>query len=201
MSEIADRYRLRAQAFEQKVAAVAPAHWANQSPCAEWRARDVVGHIIDMHGVMLRPLGRHLSEAPSLTDDPLGAFRTARADVEAVLDDPELATMECSTPMGPMTIAEHIDGVVSPDLVVHGWDLASATHQDDTIDPDEVERMWPMAQSIGEEMRTPGAFGPGIVVFGPAVTVPDDAPLQDRLLGLLGRDPAFGQPPSAGQGG
>lgn len=26
-------------------------------------------------------------------------------------------------------------------------------------------------------------------VYGPAVPVPDDAPLQDRLLGLVGRDP------------
>ena len=38
-------------------------------------------------------------------------------------------------------------------------------------------------------MRIPDAFGPGIVVFGPEVPVPDDAPLQDRLLGLMGRDP------------
>jgi hypothetical protein len=38
-------------------------------------------------------------------------------------------------------------------------------------------------------MRTPGKFGPGIVVYGPEVPVPADAPLQDRLLGLIGRDP------------
>ena len=41
----------------------------------------------------------------------------------------------------------------------------------------------------GNPKRTPGAFGPGVVVFGPRVIVPDDAPMQDRLLGLLGRDP------------
>ncbi|MDP9145742.1 MAG: TIGR03086 family protein, partial [Actinomycetota bacterium] len=77
----------------------------------------------------------------------------------------------------------------STDMVIHGWDLARATGQDDTIDPDEVARMWPEAQGIGEEMRTPDFFGPGIVVFGPEVTVAADAPLQDRLLGLLGRYP------------
>jgi len=31
-----------------------------------------------------------------------------------------------------------------------------------------------------------------IGVFGPAVNVPADAPLQDRLLGLTGRDPYAG---------
>ena len=189
MSEISDRYRRRADSFEAKVANVASDQWSNQSPCAEWQARDVVGHIVDMHGVMLRPLDRPLSPAPSIQEDPLAAFRSARADIEALLDDPALADMECDTPMGKMTIAEHIDGVVSLDMVIHGWDLAKATGQDDTMDPQEVARMWPSMQSIPDEMRIPGAFGPGVVVFGPEVEVPAEAPLQDRLLGVLGRQP------------
>lgn len=189
MNEIADRYRRRADAFEAKVVSVAPSQWSDQSPCEDWTARDVVGHVVDMHGVMLRPLDRLLTDSPSIDDDPLNAYRSARVDVEALLDDPELAATECDTPMGRITVEQHIDDVVSIDLVIHGWDLARATGQDDTIDPDEVERMWPTAQSIPDEMRTPGAFGPGIVVFGPEVPVPSDSSLQDRLLGLLGRDP------------
>lgn len=191
MSEIADRYRRRADAFEAKVANVAPDRWSDQSPCDDWKARDVVGHIIDMHEVMLRPLGRSLSPAPSIDDDPLGTFRAARADVEAVLADPVLAATECDTPMGRMTLEQHIDGVVSEDMVLHGWDLARATGQDDTIDPAEIDRLWPGIQDMPPEMHIPGAFGPGIVVFGPEVKVPDDAPLQDRVLGCLGRDPAW----------
>lgn len=187
--EISDRYRRRADIFEALVANVAADRWSSPSPCDDWDARGVVGHIIDMHGVMLNPLGRELSPAPTLDADPLGAFRAARADVEAVLADPVTAQHECDTPMGRMTVAEHVDGVVSEDMVIHGWDLARATGQDDTIDPAEVERLWPSVQDMPEEMRTPGAFGPGIVVFGPEVAVPADAPLQDRLMGKFGRDP------------
>lgn len=189
MSEIADRYRRRADAFEAKVTAVRSDQWSNASPCAEWDARGVVQHIVDMHGVMLRPFDRPLSPAPSMNDDPLGAFRAARADVEAILDDPAQRTQVHDTPGGRMTVEEHIDQVVSTDMVIHGWDLARATGQDDTIDPAEVERLWPEMQAIPDEMRIPGAFGPGIVVFGPLVDVPEDASLQDRLLGQLGRDP------------
>jgi len=112
-----------------------------------------------------------------------------------VLDDPVPAAIECDTPNGRMTLERQIDEVTSDDLPQHGWDLARATGQDDTIDARDVERLWSITTAIPSEMmekyRTPGAFGPGIEVFGPEVKVPDSAPLQHRLLGLIGRDPAW----------
>jgi len=195
MTGIADRYRRRADAFERRIAAVAPGQWSNPSPCAAWTARDVVDHIVTMHGVMLRPLDREIGGAPPVEDDPLGAFRAARAAVEAVLGDPVLAATSSGTPAGPMTAEEQIDQVVSDDMPMHGWDLARATGQDDTIDPADVEHLWATALAVPAEVmekyRTPGAFGPGVEVYGPEVKVDEDAPLQDRLLGLIGRDPAW----------
>ena len=190
---VAGRYRLRAERFERYVAAVSPDQWSNPSPCDKWTARDIVQHIIDMHGVMLRPLDRALSPAPSVHDDPLAAFKAARADIETILADPQLAGQEGDTPSGRLTTEQHIDRVPSADMVFHGWDLARATGQDATMDPDEVQSTWDGLMSMPpeflEQLRTPGAFGPGIEVFGPEVTVPADAPLQDRLLGAIGREP------------
>ena len=189
MGEIAERYRRRADAFEQKVAAVAPDQWENQSPCAKWTARDVVEHVVTMHGVMLTPVFRKLEPA----DDPLSAFQEARAAIEDVLDDPIAALTESDTPGGRMTVEQHIDQVVSDDLVLHGWDLARATAQDETIEPVDIERLWATEVTIPPDLmakyRTPGAFGEGIEVYGAEVPVASDAPLQDRLLGLLGRQP------------
>jgi uncharacterized protein (TIGR03086 family) len=171
VNAIRDRYRRHADDFERKVAGVRPDQWSNQSPCEAWDARDVVDHIVSMHGYMLRPVDRVPSPAPSVKDDPLAAFRAARADVESVLDDPELAGSECDTPNGRMTVEQQIDEVVSDDLVLHGWDLARATGQDDTMDAVDVERLWSITTAIPAELmekyRTPGAFGPGIEVFGP----------------------------------
>lgn len=189
MSPPAERYRRRADAFEAKVVAVAPDQWSNQSPCENWDARGVVEHIVFMHSVMLRPFGRELTQAPTVAQDPVAAFRAARADVEPLLADPGVADSPVPTPMGEMSFGEHVDGVVSADLVLHGWDLAKATGQDATMDATEVERSWPGVSAMGPEMHTPDFFGPGITVFGPVVPVPDDAPLQDRLLGAIGRDP------------
>jgi uncharacterized protein (TIGR03086 family) len=196
VSEIAERYRRRADAFERTVAAVRPGQWSDPSPCAAWTARDVVAHIVGMHEAMLRPLGRGLDPAPSVDDDPLEAFRAARTAVEAVLDDPASAGQECDTPAGRLSAEEHIDQVVSDDLVVHRWDLARATGQDGAMHPDDVARLWATTTAIPADLmarfRTPGAFGPGIEVYGPEVEVDRAAPLQDRLLGVLGRDPAWG---------
>jgi uncharacterized protein (TIGR03086 family) len=189
MGEIAERYQRRAGQFEQKVAAVQPDQWGNQSPCAQWSARDVVDHVVMMHGVMIMPVGRTLEAA----DDPLTAFQQARAAVEAVLADPALSAQPCKTPTGQMTVEDQIDQVVSDDLVLHGWDLARATGQDETMDPVDVERLWASTTGVPadvmEKYRTPDAFGPGIEVFGAEIPVPEDAPLQDRLLGYIGRQP------------
>lgn len=199
MRDIIDRYHRHADAFERKTAAVTPDQWDNQSPCEKWLARDVVGHILMMHGAMLAPIGRQLSVAPDLLDDPLGAFRAARDDVAGVLADPDLSAALVDTPDGrSMTFAEHVDQVVSDDLVLHGWDLAMATDQDATMDPADVERILAGTESVPPEvlemMRTPGAFGPDIEVFGPEVKAADDAAPQDRLLGMIGRDPHWVRP-------
>ena len=94
MTPIAERISHLSDRFEALIENVSPGDWGNQSPCDEWSARDVVRHVVDVHQMMLRPLDRSLSPAPSVDDDPLGAFQAARADIAGVLDDPDLATTD-----------------------------------------------------------------------------------------------------------
>ena len=183
MTEIADRYRELADAFEAKITRVRPEQWTSRSPCDDWDARGVVGHVVEVHGMLLGTADRRLGPAPSVEDDPLGAFRSARADIEKVLDDPALAEREYDGVLGRTSVGRTIDEFLGFDLVVHGWDLARATGQDETIEPAYVERVWTAAKGFDENLRRPG-------VCGPEVPVPADASPQDRLLGLLGRDPA-----------
>ncbi len=182
MTEIAARYRTLADAFEQRIHDVAPEQWSNQTPCTEWTVRDLVGHVIGTHGMMLGFIGRSLSSAPSVEDDPGAAFKAARTDMETVLDDPELARTEYDGLLGRTNISATVDRFLGLDLVVHGWDLARATGQDEHIEPGEVERVWADVQDLGDNLRQSG-------VCGPAVEIGDDASEQDRLLAYLGRDP------------
>jgi len=62
------------------------------------------------------------------------------------------------------------------------YDSAKFIGADTTLPADLVLGLWSMIVPIAEQLRE---FG----VFGPRVEVPEDAPLQDRLLGLTGRQP------------
>ncbi len=68
------------------------------------------------------------------------------------------------------------------DTLIHTWDLAKATGQNTDMDP-----------ALAEACYT--AFAPqidgyrGPETFGPEVTVPEDASIQDKLLGIMGRKP------------
>ncbi len=61
-------------------------------------------------------------------------------------------------------------------------DLARVLGVDDQLDPELVRAMWDELEPHAEQWRTMG-------VFGPKVEVADDAPLEERLLGLTGRRP------------
>lgn len=191
MSKAAKVFRRRADAFEDLVAHVHPDWWKAQSPCEDWDARAVVAHVVMMLGEMLRPLDRALSPAQTVAENPLEAFRSARKDVEAVLDDPVLAATRTESPAGEMSAEEMIDRIVSQDIFVHCWDLAKATGQNPRMNLLDVRAVFPSVVNVPPELRPPGAFRPGAVVYGEAVEVPEGAPAQDRLLGMLGRDPRW----------
>lgn len=72
------------------------------------------------------------------------------------------------------------------EVVVHGWDIAAATGHDYACETGLLEAAYEFVQSAVAE-NPDGSPG----LFGPPVSVPDSAPLLDRLIGLTGRDPAW----------
>jgi uncharacterized protein (TIGR03086 family) len=182
MTEISERYQRLSDAFAAKVAAVPADKWDAQTPCPEWKARDLVQHMVDTQGMFLGFIDRKLADVPSIDDDPAAAWDAARAQLLAHLEDPATAKAEFEGFTGRSTFEAAADRFLNFDLVVHGWDLARATGQDETIAPDDVARVQAGADSFGEAMRGPKAFGP-------AVEPPPGADAKGRLLAFLGRQP------------
>jgi uncharacterized protein (TIGR03086 family) len=88
---------------------------------------------------------------------------------------------------GEVTMPAEVMQLLAVDEVfVHGWDIAVSTGQ--SFEPDEDSRPTVhgfLTPALAENPEwTPG-------LFGPAVTVADDAPLLARTIALTGRDPAY----------
>jgi uncharacterized protein (TIGR03086 family) len=179
--DAADQYRRRADRFQALVDGTAPEQWASPSPCAGWQARDIVAHVVDFSGQVVGEKAG-VADPPTFADfdDPAAAFRATRALLERVLDDP--AT--------PPKVTTHLVWSLSFDLPQHTWDLAAATGQDATMEPEEVELLWGSLNGAPQQWDWQRANG----WYATPVPVPDDAPLQDRVLGLLGRDPRWRSP-------
>lgn len=181
MSNTATRYRDLAERFTSIVTTVPGPGWDEPSPCAGWTARDVLSHVVDTELDFLRQFGLGPDE---IGDEPFERWISVRVAMQHALEDPETAETEYDGYFGPTTFAESVDGFYTPDLIVHGWDIARATGLAD-LEPmpaDEVARLDERFRSMGDTPRATGAFGP-------EVPVPDDASAQDRLLGFLGRRP------------
>lgn len=132
-------------------------------------------------GRTMDEVGQDAFKGDLLGDDPQGNFArigdAARAAVRE-LDDPE-RMVHCS--YGDLPAREylmHINGFHG----LRAHDLAEVIGVESALPDDLVQGLWDEIAPHAEEWRAIG-------VFGPKVEVAEDAPLQDRLLGLTGRQP------------
>ena len=183
----AQRHRRAAERFGAAVDGVAPGQWAAPSPVSGWTARDVVSHLIEWSEAFLASgAGVELSPRPSVSIDPARAWAVHAAGVQALVDAPGDRVL--SNPhTGEVPLAEAIDRFYTNDVLMHTWDLARATEQDDRLDEAECATLLAGMEPIDQVLRDSGQYGA-------RVPVPDDAPVQERLLGFIGRDPHWRPP-------
>ncbi|HNP55655.1 MAG TPA: TIGR03086 family metal-binding protein [Gordonia sp. (in: high G+C Gram-positive bacteria)] len=176
------RHRVVAASFGDLVAGVTD--WSAPAPVPDWTARDVVSHLVDWFTGFLAAGGVGLEPGPAVDADPVAAWRRHTSQVQALLDGPS-ATAEFTHPqVGTMPLAVAVDNFYTADVFMHSWDLAQASGQDLALDEDQCAAMLAGMAPMEEMLRGSGQYGP-------AVAVPDDASAQDRLMGFIGRDPAW----------
>ncbi|MDF2442225.1 MAG: hypothetical protein JWR01_428 [Subtercola sp.] len=168
--------------FGRRLAAVTD--WSAPTPDTDWNTHQLVQHVIEeQQWVPLLLAGRTVREAQSLIrrlgDDPVAdwqKYSAAAASAWAKADSE--APVHVS--YGTIPAHEYLREQVS-DVTIHTWDLARATHSGDTLDAALVEAVYTVFEPQKETLEASG-------LFASPVPVPDDAPLQSRLLALTGRD-------------
>lgn len=175
------------------VKGIGPGRLGDSTPCADWSVRDLLNHLVGtlwladdlfadrepQHGVV--PGG--LPESDLLGGDPSAAYaKAAGAAMASAALDGALSAPH-ATPAGEMPGAA-LAAFTALDLFVHGWDLARATDQSTSdLDPELAEHVLAFARfAFAEPARRS-------TVIGAEIPVSDDAPVVDRLVAYLGRQP------------
>jgi uncharacterized protein (TIGR03086 family) len=173
---------------EEIVAGTRREQFGDPTPCGDWNVRDLLNHIIGgCISVAAGATGKRVgfSEGPDhVAQDHVAAYKRASTDALAAFRAPGALdrTFTLRTGDTPGSVAL---GLAVADAVVHGWDLAKATGQDGTFDDEVTGALYAMTT----QMMAPKGPYPRGSSFGDPVEVADDAPLTDRLVAYLGRDP------------
>lgn len=188
MDDLVALYRRAVEAFGDRLDAVKDDQWEQPTPCAEWNVRQLVNHVVGENAWAV-PLfaGRTIAEVGDELDgdllgaDPVAAWRSAADPAIAAASEAGALERTVHVSFGDIPGREYLTQIAT-DHVIHAWDLARGTGGDDALDADLVAFAYDYLEPQVDAWRAAGAFGP-------AVEVPADAPLQDRLLGLTGRQP------------
>lgn len=173
------------------IAAIKPDQADLPTPCRSWPVRQVIEHLMnDIDQFEVTATGGTADWSKStrpVGDDWYGEFR-AGADrlVAAWRRAGDLSGTIALPGMGDVPARFPLDMQVA-ELAVHAWDLARATGQPTDLDQEIGQHaLGFMTSSMRPEFRGDEAEGK---MFAPAVPVPDDAPVYDRLAGFAGRAP------------
>ena len=157
----------------QVLAAVPRDRLAGATPCAAWDVAGLVAHVVAAPRnfvAMSRGGQPDWSAEPPLPDDWAAEFRSAADDLLRMWGE-----------AGDAASPQAIDWQTA-EFAIHGWDLARATGQPTDLDDEVAQR----GLDFMSAALTPDNRGDA---FGPAVTLPDSAPVYDRLVAFAGRDP------------
>ena len=169
------------------IANVTPQQMTLSTPCDKWDVRGLVNHFVGGAGMFAAAFNGEEQEidpdAPMpdfVGNDPLGAFDAAIAAFNTAVDQPGAMERTINLPFGAMP-APIVLELLKFDLLVHCWDLATATGQPFDPPADKCEHGLQTAQMmISGELRNGDTFGDEVTVGASSTPI-------ERLVAFTGR--------------
>ena len=160
--------------------------YALATPCPDYNVGTLVNHIVAWVSVFADGASGdkpHIDPASfEAGADPAAEFAASAQRLSAAFRD---GAAERQIDLGNgASPGSMIFGMILMEYIGHGWDLAMATDQPAPYS----ERSISAAKEAAEANLKPEYRGPD-KSFGDIVSVPDDAPPLDELIGSLGRHP------------
>ena len=187
--DIAAQHHAALDATRPVVAGIGDAQMDASTPCAEWDVRALLNHLIAGNWWAARlAAGATIDEVGSiydgdvLTPTAIAAYdESARAAARA-FEAPGALDAPCAVSYGPVPGSVYA-GHRFVDVLIHGWDLATATGQPSPITPELADACWRVVEPQLDMLRGSG-------MFGSDQSVPEGADSTTRLLLTMGRTPA-----------
>ncbi|MET0991452.1 MAG: TIGR03086 family metal-binding protein [Lacisediminihabitans sp.] len=158
--------------------------WDAPTPDTDWTVRDLAAHVIEEqqwvpHLLAGRTVEQARRELAPLGDDLFAEWRLYSLGAAAAWNNVEPgAIVNLSRDRVP--VEDYLRELVS-DVTIHTWDLARAIGAPEQLDPELVDAVWTVFEPQQETLAASG-------LYAAPVALPDDAPLQSRLLAVTGRD-------------
>jgi uncharacterized protein (TIGR03086 family) len=179
------------ESIDPILAQVRPEHLPLPTPCQGWDLGDLLRHMVGQHrGFAHAARGEQPDPAvwEQVTLDPgnpYATYREAAAEVVRAFARPDLANTPIHIHGYGGIPAQSTMRMHAVDYLAHGWDVAKAIGADSTLDSELCEHGLAIARGWPK-----GAFGSGDP-FAAHIDVAPDAPVDQRLMAYLGRNPAW----------
>jgi uncharacterized protein (TIGR03086 family) len=166
--------------------AVRPEQWADPTPCTEWNVKQVANHLVGenlwavelLQGKTIAEVGNRL-DGDLAGDNPAVAYADSVRSASLAVSASGAMQAICHLSFGDYSGSDYAAQLFM-DMLIHGWDIATATGQTARLDPGLVEACLPIAEHMTMQFRSAGVFGDNLAVDA-------DADAQTRLLALVGR--------------
>ena len=186
MMGIAQLHRRALDATRGIVAGIGSDQMQLPTPDEGWDVRALLNHLISGNlwaaelgaGRSIDEVGDRL-DGDVVGDRPLAVYDRSAEAAAAVFEVPGALGAPCAVSYGPVPGSVYA-GHRFVDVLIHGWDLATATGQDTHLDPDLVSACIEVVEPQIAMIRSSG-------MFGAEFEAPADQDAQTRLLAMLGR--------------
>lgn len=167
------------------VADLEPTQLTLPTCCPAWDVRGLLNHILGgavMYTMVNAGQAAGEDNGDLVGDDPIGALATTSAANLASWREPGALDGDRTYPWGTFPAGAGLLINVG-EVALHSWDLGKAIAQTPVIDPDVAQLVYDLYRHVPmDDMRANG-------VYGAEISIPESAPVQDRLLGFLSRQP------------
>jgi uncharacterized protein (TIGR03086 family) len=186
LTELIELFQRAAEGFGRHVHSVVDDQWHDPTPDTEWDVRMLVNHVT-VEQLWVPPLARGSTVADvgdrfdgdQLGDDPVATWDAAVNESLRAFGAPGALDGVVSLSSGERPTAEYC-WEMTTDALIHSWDLARGIGADDALDAELADLVYERTLPVAEQLQETG-------LFAPPVPVPDDAPLQTKLLAIFGR--------------